>query len=238
MGAGAWKVAYADFVTAMMAFFLLMWILSMASKETQAGIAEMFKADAAGYTNVVSPIGSQNIKTPQPGKLTTRNPDQERKEKNNLAIMKAIQEAMNADGLPSAASGTSSDGAGVMLNLTPDLLFLPGTTTFTPAGYKILDQVIGILAKYSCYLVVRGHADSSETGAPNYPSSWELSAARSNAAVEYLINKGVKPILLRSIAYADTKPVVPPTVPNAAQLNGRVEFVFHRPEVMSTISNF
>ncbi len=57
---GAWKVAYADFVTAMMAFFLLMWILSMSDKETRQGLAGVFRAEAIFSTNQISAVGVSN----------------------------------------------------------------------------------------------------------------------------------------------------------------------------------
>ena len=53
-----------------------------------------------------------------------------------------------------------------------------------------------------------------------------------------MIEKGINPNLIRSVAYADTRPRVPSTVAGAAALNSRVEFNFHRPEVMSTIVGY
>jgi chemotaxis protein MotB len=117
-------------------------------------------------------------------------------------------------------------------------MFQPGTAQFSQEGEKVMQEVLDVMHKYKVYLVVRGHADASETGAPNYPSKWELSAARANAAVRWLIEHGVKPNLVRSVAYADTRPRVPSTVPGAAAMNSRVEFNFHRPEVMSTIVGY
>ncbi|MDL2291433.1 chemotaxis protein MotB, partial [Desulfovibrio sp. OttesenSCG-928-F20] len=55
MAGSSWKVAYADFMTAMMAFFLVMWLLNMAPPETLQGIAGYFQADAQFSTNQASP---------------------------------------------------------------------------------------------------------------------------------------------------------------------------------------
>ena len=125
-----------------------------------------------------------------------------------------------------------------MLHITSDVMFKPGTAEFSDEGKKVLDQVAEVMHKYKVYLVVRGHADSSETGAPLYSSKWELSSARANSAVRYLVGKDINPNLIRSVAYADTRPRVPSTVAGAAALNSRVEFYFHRPEVMSTIVGY
>ncbi len=239
MAGGSWKVAYADFVTAMMAFFLLMWILNMVPKETLKGLAGYFQADAQYSSNVVSPVSvSNNPLIQYVDKLDTRDFKMNEVEQSNYAIAQALQKFLLKDAMPSASSGITSDGVGVLLHITADLMFKPGTVEFTPQGQAVLNEVVKVMQTYNVYLVVRGHADSSETGAPNYPSKWELSAARANSAVRYIIDKGIKAKFVRSVAYADTRPQQPSTMPGAAALNSRVEFNFHRPEVMSTIVGY
>ena len=239
MAGGSWKVAYADFVTAMMAFFLLMWILNMAPKETLSGLAGFFQSDAQALSSATSPYSVAGKSTVQyKDKMDTREVDMAEVERSNYAIAQSLKQQLLQDALPSSSSGITSDAVGVLLHITSDLMFKPGTAEFTDEGKKVLDQVADVMNKYKVYMVVRGHADSSETGAPLYPSKWELSAARANSAVRYLIEKGINPELMRSVAYADTRPRVPSTVAGAAALNSRVEFNFHRPEVMSTISSY
>ena len=239
MAGGSWKVAYADFVTAMMAFFLLMWILNMAPKETLKGLAGFFQSEAAALSSTVSPYSVSNNPIVQyVDKLDTREFKMDEVEQSHYAIAQALKQLLLQDALPSSSSGITSDGVGVMLHIISDLMFKPGTAEFTDEGKKILDQVADVMHKYKVYLVVRGHADTSETGAPMFPSKWELSAGRANAAVRLLIAKGINPNLIRSVAYADTRPRVPANVTGAAAQNSRVEFNFHRPEVMSTIVGY
>jgi chemotaxis protein MotB len=159
-------------------------------------------------------------------------------EDSHYAIARSLKQFLLKDALPQSASGVTSDGIGVLLQITSNLMFRPGTVEFTSDGEKIMQEVLNVMHKYKVYLVVRGHADASESGAPTYPSKWELSAARANSAVRYLVEHGVSPNLVRSVAYADTRPQVPSTVPGAAEQNSRVEFNFHRPEVMSTIVGY
>jgi len=239
MGGSSWKVAYADFMTAMMAFFLVMWLLNMAPKETLQGLAGYFSPDAQYSTNQASPHGVANNPLIQyVDKLDTREFKMSEIEESHYAIAQSLKQFILKDALPSSASGITSDGVGVLLHITSNLMFQPGTVQFTPEGEKVMQEVLDVMHKYKVYLVVRGHADSSENGAPNYPSKWELSAARGNSAVRWLISHGVNANLVRSVAYADTRPRVPATVPGAAGMNSRVEFNFHRPEVMSTIVGY
>ena len=232
----AWKVAYADFMTAMMAFFLLMWLLSVLTEEQKSGIATMYTPDGKKDSNIISPIGTDNI-TITVDKLDTREFRVTELEESHYAIVRVLEPLLQQNAVLSASSGITSNTLGALMHITSNLMFKPGTVEFTDTGAEVLDEVIKVMNTYDVYLVVRGHADSSESGAP-YPSKWELSAARANAAVMYLIDHGIDPSRVRSMAYADTQPQVPPTVADAAQINARVEFNFHRPEVMSTIVNY
>ncbi|MDR2799781.1 MAG: flagellar motor protein MotB [Desulfovibrio sp.] len=239
MAGSSWKVAYADFMTAMMAFFLVLWLLNSVPQEVLKGLSGYFQADAQFSANTVSPYGiSNNPLIQYVDKLDTREFKMSEIEESNYAIAQSLKQFLLKDAVPSASSGLSSDGVGVLLHITSDLMFKPGTIEFTPEGERVMQEVLNVMHKYKVYLVVRGHADSSETGAPDYPSKWELSAARGNSAVRWLIARGVNPNLVRSVAYADTRPRVPSTIPGAAAQNSRVEFNFHRPEVMSTIVGY
>ena len=239
MGAGAWKVAYADFVTAMMAFFLLMWILNMTDKETQAALAGMFRADAQFSTSTIAPGSiSNNPLLQYVDDTTVKEVTIDETQKSNLSIMQSLNQFLLQDALPSNASGLTSDGVGVLLHLSPNVMFKPGSVEFSDEGRKVMDKVLTVMQTYKSFLVVRGHADASENGEPLFASKWQLSAARSNAAIRYLISKGVPAEMMRSVAYADTRPAVPPGTQDAKERNGRVEFHFHRPEVMSTVVGY
>ena len=108
MAGGSWKVAYADFVTAMMAFFLLMWILNMAPKETLNGLADFFQADAQGMSNTTSPYSVATKSTVQyKDKMDTRQVDMAEVEKSNYAIAQSLKQQLVQDALPSSSSVTS-----------------------------------------------------------------------------------------------------------------------------------
>jgi chemotaxis protein MotB len=237
---GSWKVAYADFMTAMMAFFLLMWILNMAPQETKEGLAGYFALDANLLSNIApaSPMANNTL-IQRVDKLDAREFKANETEKSDRAIAQTIKQFLMADAIPMNASGVTSDNAGVLLHITGELLFQPDSIAFTDTGNNVLNEVISVMRKYKVYLVVRGHTAKGESGAPNYPSKWELSAARANAAIRYIVEQGkIDPSLVRSVAYADTRPLVPETDPESGIKNRRVEFYFHRPEVMTNIVGY
>ena len=121
---------------------------------------------------------------------------------------------------------------GVQLRVNSDVLFKPGAVDFLPEGEKVLNSVLQVLKDYNLYLVVRGHADGNEARPP-FASAWELSGARAAAVLHYLADHGVKPTRLRGVAYGDTRPLKPGIDEESRAVNRRVEFFFHRPEVMS-----
>lgn len=227
----AWKVAYADFVTAMMAFFLLLWVLNMVPPETRAGLAAYFSGERNFDSSSTSPV-SNNPFIQNTDKIDTRDLKINEVEKSHYAIAQKIKQMLMADDVPQSSSGISADDVGVQLRVNSDVLFKPGAVDFLPEGEKVLNSVLQVLKDYNLYLVVRGHADGNEARPP-FASAWELSGARAAAVLHYLADHGVKPTRLRGVAYGDTRPLKPGIDEESRAVNRRVEFFFHRPEVMS-----
>ncbi len=234
-GGGSWKVAYADFVTALMAFFLLMWILNMAPEESKVVIAEYFTPEywqykASGPTSQQGGSPLQNL-----GKnVEDANLNISESQQTQFALNKEIKQMLMADAIPETQTGVKSDEMGTLMYVSSDIMFEPNSAVLTPKGTELLEGVVKIIRKYNVFLVIRGHADPSETGQPKYPSNWELSAARAAACLEYLTKSGhVNSQKLRIVAYGDTRPMVANDTPEDRALNRRVEFNFFRPEVLS-----
>lgn len=228
----AWKVAYADFVTAMMAFFLLMWILNMTPPETKVGLAAFFAGDRNYDSSSTSPV-SNNPFIQNTDKLDTREFKITEVEKTHYAIAQKLKQMVMADATPQASTGISADDVGIQLRVNSNMLFKPGTAELGPNADSLLGEVLSVLREYNLYLVVRGHADNEEVRPP-FPSSWELSGARAAAVLRYLVEQGgIKATRLRGVAYADTRPLKPGIDAESQSMNRRVEFFFHRPEVMS-----
>ena len=214
-GGGSWKVAYADFVTALMAFFLLMWILNMAPEETKVVLAEYFtpeywehQASGPNLKEGGSPVQNlgQNAKDAEL-EITEAQQTQ-------FVLNKELKRILMADPLPENQSGVASDELGTLMHVSSDAMFEPNSSTLSPQGKKLLDSVVALILKYNVFVVVRGHADPTETGQPAYPSNWELSSARASSCVEYLVKHGkISPQKLRVVAYGDTRPLVSNATP-------------------------
>ena len=233
--ASSWKVAYADFVTAMMAFFILMWVMNVTPPEMKKAIAGYFQEGGKG-------IPTERLTPSKPGESQEQTKsdsrDKSEQEKSFARIAAELQIGVLDTGLNTeeTVSVTSND-TGVLLRISGNMAFAPNDAALSPTAITVMDELVKELSVHQLYVIVRGHTDTAETGVPNYPSKWELSAARSTAAARYLISTGVKPIALISTAYADTKPLLPDFSPGAAARNRRVEFFLYRPGEGESESN-
>lgn len=231
---GSWKVAYADFVTAMMAFFLLMWLLAALKPQQKESLAIAFKQKSETKSNEVNQAVQTAVFIPKDAKVGVpeMNLTQQDRVKYEVALM--VKELLAQEKDLQANSGISSDNAGVLMQVNNSVMFAPNSAVLKPGAAKILDGVTNILLTQKVDLVIRGHTDDTETGNGLYPSKWELSAARAAAALRYVLAKGngaIAATRLRAAGYADSRPLVPAINDENRAVNRRVEFYYHSPEV-------
>jgi chemotaxis protein MotB len=179
---GAWKVAYADFVTAMMALFIVLWLLS-ASEKVQKAVGGYFQ----------DPTGSGK----QTG--TTRSGISETlslNEKQLNQIKEKVQEAMKQipalkDMEKQIRMTMTAEGLRIdLLETKGGLFFENGDPKPTGAGGELLKVLATELSKMPNKIVIEGHTDSTPFGRPDY-SNWELSADRANSARRILMDAGL-----------------------------------------------
>jgi chemotaxis protein MotB len=224
---GSWKVAYADFVTAMMALFLLMW-LTMALKPQQKVELSAFFQDQdlpkrEPQESVILPTYiAKDVQqgTPQ-FKLS-----QEEKLQYEVALM--IKQLMQNNPDLQKNSGISSDKVGVLLHVNSSVMFQPGASALKPEAYKLLDDVVAVLKKVKVDLVVRGHTDDLEAGNNGGLGKFELSALRAAVCARYIVEKGgISATRVKAAGYADSQPIAPNTSDENRAINRRVEFLYH-----------
>ena len=209
---GAWKIAYADFVTAMMAFFLLMWLLGSTTEGDKKGISDYFgsplKVSMAGgsgsgdSSSVVKGGGTDLTRTNGQVKagdveaqrrslqLKALKADQRRAEKARLeALKKKVEDVLAAN--PKLAALESQ----IRLEMTRDGLriqivdeqnrpmFDSGSAVVKPYMRELLREIGGVLAEVPNRLTLEGHTDAQPFGSSERGySNWELSSDRANAS--------------------------------------------------------
>lgn len=195
---GAWKVAYADFVTAMMAFFMVMWILGMDDqlKESIEGYFSNPVGFKKGYTAGKTPLSSGNSPaTAQttPLKLISRRSEEQELNEMGGRIKNKLKEAgLTAIGDRIEIIQTST---GLRIELadagTGQDFFATASAQMTPPMAKTLQIVASELAPLRNPIVIEGHTDAAQYA--GLYSNWELSSDRANAARRVLESGGLNP---------------------------------------------
>jgi len=179
---GAWKVAYADFVTAMMALFIVLWLLS-ASEKVQKAVGGYFQ-DPTGKGRQTGSTSAGIGET-----LTLNRTDMERlKEKLEQAMhqIPTFEHLAKQIRMTITAEGLRID----LLETQRGLFFETGNPKPTEAGADLLKVLADELVKLPNKVAIEGHTDAIPYGRPDY-SNWELSSDRANAARRILIASGL-----------------------------------------------
>ncbi len=180
---GAWKVAYADFVTAMMALFIVLWLLN-SSKQIQEAVGGYFK-DPTGTSKKV---GSNMVGSGEAFQLAKQDMPKLKEQ-----LQKAIRQVDKFDKLKNQIEMTvTSEGLRIeLLESEAGTFFDSGNATPSANGRDLLKTLAEQLGQLPNKISLEGHTDSKPfAGSRNY-SNWELSADRANAARRIMQESGV-----------------------------------------------
>lgn len=181
---GAWKVAYADFVTAMMALFIVLWLLS-SSKQVQEAVGGYFRDPSGTSKNIGSAM--QGV-----GESFTVSKDNMAQLKDEL--QKTMRQVPNFDNLKNHIDMTiTSEGLRIeLLESATNTFFDSGKTEPNKDGQDILIALAKELGTIPNKIAVEGHTDSKPySGKGNY-SNWELSVDRANSARRIMQQNGIR----------------------------------------------
>jgi chemotaxis protein MotB len=209
---GSWKVAYADFVTAMMAFFLLMWLLNISSADKKKQIQEYFRTfsliegggsfGSAASDSLAALDGGKNCD--EQSRLFTAKTQEE------LAITeREVKSSLNRQ-LTGLESGVSVHvvGSAVRVEMTQQQLFESGGTALTPIGERIVGAIGETLSLLNRPIEIEGHSDGVRFGNARY-SNWDLSVDRALAVRRVFQQNDLKLEVQRVSGLADQMPLYP-----------------------------
>ena len=212
---GAWKVAYADFVTAMMAFFLVMWLVAQ-SPDVKASVGGYFRDPGAfseGGTGLLPGSESGVTGGGQPDGSSTSPADTPDVEAARKALEQAADRLQQAIQLSFASVqdrieiNVTEEGLRIELREAPnDGFFASGSAGMKGETERLLGVIAKELGTLSNKIAVEGHTDSMPYASGGVYSNWELSSDRANAARRVLQRSGVKARQFEGVrGYADTR---------------------------------
>jgi len=251
---GAWKIAYADFVTAMMAFFLLMWLLGSTTKGDLQGIAEYFQSplkvamqggNGSGNSDSILPGGGRDLskasgqvdggeaqrKFKAVGAQLAR-AEQLRRDQMRIEALKQRMEAVinESPKLKDFKSQIRLEKVqdGLNIQIVDDQnrpMFDSGSAQVKPYMHDILVEVGNALKDVDNQISISGHTDNTSYGNGDRGySNWELSADRANASRRELIAAGLPDGKLVRVEGLSSSQPLDPTKPDAS-LNRRISIL-------------
>ena len=238
-----WLVSYADFITLLFAFFVVMYSLSVINEGKYRLLSNSIVA-AFNKNPVqvdVTPIASQGVPQILLNKPSVAiNPKYEEEKRQAKSKMRNIaREVMDALG-PLAKEGqvrVTEGLLGVTIEINASLLFSPGEAKLAPAAASALSSVAQVLAPTDFPILVEGHSDNLPISTPQFPSNWELSGARASSVVRLFIDSGVAAKRLTATGYADQRPVEDNATPEGRGRNRRVAITIESrtPDTLSDV---
>ncbi|MEL6856992.1 MAG: flagellar motor protein MotB [Pseudomonadota bacterium] len=199
---GNWKLAYADFLTALCAFFLIMWIIQGVSSEERQALAQQFGSGAIETLSV--PIEVEPAST-QLANALRDNPD-----------LSAFESSLTITSEPHLIRIDLSD-------MAERPLFDTGDGRLNATGEQLTRLVGHAISPLPLQVLIEGHTDSHPSLRPGY-SNWELSSDRANSARRLLLQAGVKDERIQGVAgLAHTRPLLQETPEDPA--NRRISIV-------------
>ena len=185
---GAWKVAYADFVTAMMALFIVLWLMSQSEQVKKAvagyfndpkGLSTLLGTTMSGTGNGTIPVVDRNQKALQDLKKKLEEEIKARKDLEKLS--KQIEITITPEGLRIE-----------LLEDKKGTFYQSGSAQLSPNGQELLALLASELKTLPNKLLIEGHTDAAPYSKDANYSNWELSADRANAARRLMQQDGVR----------------------------------------------
>ncbi len=226
-----WLVSYADFITLLFAFFVVMYAISSINEgkyrvlsdslvqafreaPTSANLVEMRGRRPEVLDGSGRPIGRAQPQTVAPP------PETERMKR----VAKDVLEAM-APLIDEGQVRVTQSPRGITVEINASVLFATGEAVLQPSSIATLTAVARVLAQVDNPIQVEGHTDNVPIRSPIYPSNWELSSARASSVVRLFTEQGVAPSRLVAIGYADNRPIDTNATPEGRARNRRVNIL-------------
>ena len=213
---GAWKVAYADFVTAMMALFIVLWLMNT-SKPVKEAVSGYFK-DPSGTADKV---GSNQAGSGE--NLTVRKDDMPKLKEE---LQNAMRKMVNFENIKSQIEMTvTSEGLRIeLLETDTGIFFDTGNPEPNANGKELLSMLAQELGKLPNKLSIEGHTDSQPFARGTAYGNWELSSDRANAARRLMQHMGIREDQVSQVrGFADQRPRRPKTPDDSS--NRRISLI-------------
>lgn len=215
-GMNRWLLTYADMITLLLAFFIVLYAISQVDKYKYDTLVRTLRQVLTGEkpvpTNSTSPL-SIPAATLEQQKL--------------MQLAKEITAAVKAAGLSQDVAVTIAT-EGVRISFINGVLFDVGHASIRPEALTVLNQIAVILDSVPNDVIVEGYTDNLPIDTSKYRSNWELAAIRSTTILEYLVGRGLDPTRFAAEAFGQYRPLASNSTAAGRQMNRRVDVLVLR----------
>lgn len=232
-----WLVSYADFITLLFAFFVVMYSISSVNEGKYRVMADSIKSALQSDPRTMAPIqfGDPGISAEKPrlqdsdriGKSQSviEHPNKESPSRGD--VVEQVSSSMKAL-IDKGLISVKTDKNWIEIEISNSVLFQSGSAKLQPEAIPLLKVMSKILNKFPNSIQVEGYSDNEPISNQVYPSNWELSAARSASVVRLFERSGVDPERLSVVGYGSTRPIASNKTPEGRNKNRRVVLVINK----------
>ena len=224
-----WLVSYADFITLLFAFFVVMYALSSVNEGKYRILSDSM---VSAFRNIpVNSVGQLAVVMPTP--LPVEKPNlasktqeavRQKQRESMRSIAKDILEVM-APLVEQGKVRVLETSRGVTIEINDSILFSPGQALIQPPLARAMEAVAEVLVGTDFPITIEGHTDNVPINTAQFPSNWELSAVRATTVLRLFAAAGIPAPRLTAIGYADTRPVEPNALADGRARNRRVSIL-------------
>lgn len=230
-----WMVSYADFITLLFAFFVVMYSISSVNEGKYKVLSESLIGVFSQAPTTPEPIqiGEHTPRSlaPEPEATPLAPVAQGSRDSDNPDPLESIAEAMQAAFGELISVGDLRIHANelwIEIELNSGLLFPSGDALPLDSAFGLIERIAGILSPYDNPVHVEGFTDNVPIRSPVYPTNWELSAARAASVVRLLSSGGIDASRLAAVGYGEHRPVADNATAAGRRANRRVVLLVSR----------
>lgn len=224
-----WMDTYADTITLLLTFFILLYSISAVDSEKLKQLNHALQSSLKGNTEVseVKDIKDLEVKTKDPESGNTEYED----------LAKKLNNTIEKNGLTEVIKLRKED-RGIVLQLDETILFEPGKADLKENNKEVLETITTIINEHDNDVLIEGHTDNVPMNNKEFASNWELSAARALSAVTYFVHdKQIDPMRFSVKGYGEYKPLVPNDTPENRAINRRIDILMVEQKVKGDKDN-
>ena len=230
-----WLISYADFVTLLFAFFVVMYSISSVNegkyKTFSNSLSMAFTNQPSSASISIVPNEQELLLKTLVDRRTARLGEQQRKIHDRMKnLANGLSQVMSSL-ISQRMVSVNQTRRGVVIDISASTLFGTGEAILRPGMLGVLRQVSTVLSKEELPIEVEGHTDDIPIATAQFPSNWELSSARASSVVRMLIDNGVPAKNLTVVGLASNQPLAPNDSQENRARNRRVTITIVSPDM-------